>query len=126
MKLILFVEDNVTNRDGLVRLLQKRGYKVMVAGDGATAVSMAMELRPDLILMDISLPVLDGFASTRLIRASEKRSSRKAIPIIALTAHAMAEDRTSAEAAGCSDFETKPVNLQQLFSKISSYLAVST
>lgn len=122
MSHILIVEDNETNREGLSRLLVKRGHTVTSVEDGATAVSMALSIHPDLILMDLSIPVVDGFDATRLIRAAETKHGFKPITIIALTAHAMQQDRLKAKEAGCNDFETKPINITSLLSKISLYL----
>ena len=122
MKKILLVEDNATNRDGLVRLLEKHGFEVITAEDGATAVSMALAEKPDLILMDIGIPIIDGFEATRLIRDAETKAGTPPVPIIALTAHAMFQDRVTAKDAGCTDFETKPIKRDRLFSKISEYL----
>lgn len=120
MARILLVEDNEMNRDVLSRLLKRRGYEVVFAEDGGTAVRMALSEKPDLILMDISLPVMDGYEATRQIRADE---AGRALPIIALTAHAMTSDRDHAMAAGCSDFETKPVEFPRLLAKIESHLS---
>lgn len=119
---ILIVEDNETNREGLLRLLVKRGHKVTPAEDGATAVSLALSLHPDLILMDLSIPVVDGFDATRLIRGAEAQHGFKPIPIIALTAHAMQQDRVQAIEAGCNAFETKPIDIASLLNKLTLYL----
>ena len=116
MKLLL-VEDNEMNRDMLSRRLARRGYALVFAGDGAEAVAMAAAERPDLILMDMGLPVMDGWEATRRIKADP---ATQAIPIIALTAHAMAEDRDKALAAGCDDFDTKPVEIARLLGKIEA------
>jgi sigma-B regulation protein RsbU (phosphoserine phosphatase) len=119
MPKILLVEDNAANGDMLTRRLQRVGYEVVSAADGEVAVAMASSEVPDLILMDLSLPVLDGWAATRRIKDCDGTC---AIPIIALTAHAMSEDRERATDAGCDDYETKPVNLQRLLGKIESHL----
>src|SRR6266540_6937121 len=119
MAKILLVEDNEMNRDMLSRRLERRGYQVLIAEDGATGVSMARSEGPDLILMDMSLPVMDGWEATRQIKASPES---QAIPVIALTAHAMAGDEEKARSAGCNDYETKPVDLPKLLSKIEALL----
>lgn len=116
MATILIVEDNEMNRDMLSRRLQRRGYEVVVATDGAAGVEAASLHRPDLVLMDMSLPVLDGWEATRRIKGDPATS---AIPIIALTAHAMAGDREKAIQAGCDDYDTKPIELPGLLDKIS-------
>lgn len=119
MAKILLVEDNEMNRDMLSRRLMKRGYQVTLALDGQQGVDMARECSPDLILMDMSLPVLDGWeAAKRLKNMDETRG----IPIIALTAHAMTGDREKAVEAGCNDFDTKPVDLPRLLEKIEALL----
>ena len=119
MSLILLVEDNELNRDMLSRRLARKGYEVAVAVDGAQGVAMAKELAPALILMDMSLPVLDGWEATRQLKADENMSH---IPIIALTAHAMSEDRERALDAGCDDYDTKPVELPRLLEKIETLM----
>ena len=119
MPKILLVEDNEMNRDMLSRRLVRGGYEVAVAEDGARGVEMATSDRPDLILMDMSLPVIDGWEATRRIKASCR------IPIIALTAHAMATDRAKALEAGCDDYDTKPIELQRLLGKIEALLAAA-
>jgi CheY-like chemotaxis protein len=119
MARILLVEDNEMNRDMLSRRLEKRGHSILIAVDGAVGVELAKKEKPDLILMDISLPVMDGWEATRLIKADPALS---AIPIIALTAHAMVSDRDKALAAGCNDFDTKPVELPRLMGKIDALL----
>ena len=119
MYTILLVEDNEMNRDMLSRRLARRGYDVAIALDGAEGVRMARETRPDLILMDMSLPVLDGWEATRRIKAD---AETVAIPVIALTAHAMTDDEARARAAGCDDFDTKPVDLERLLAKIERWL----
>lgn len=116
---ILLVEDNETNRDMLSRRLLRRGFEVVMAYDGAQGVAMAQTEAPSLILMDMSLPVLDGWAATRQIKAL---ADTRTIPIIALTAHAMAGDREKALAAGCDEYETKPVEFQRLLGKIELLL----
>jgi CheY-like chemotaxis protein len=115
MTRILIVEDNETNRDMLSRRLMRRGYQVIMAVDGAEGVLMAHQELPDLILMDMSLPILDGWEATRQIRAN---AITQKIPVIALTAHAMAGDREKALAVGCNEYETKPVEFQRLLNKI--------
>jgi len=120
MPTILLVEDNELNRDMLSRRLARRGYDVDVAVDGREAVDKARERSPDLILMDMSLPVLDGWSATREIRAA---AATRATPIIALTAHAMADDRRKALDAGCDDFDTKPVEFGRLVEKIELLLS---
>jgi two-component system, cell cycle response regulator DivK len=118
MAKILLVEDNEMNRDMLSRRLERKGYVVVCALDGAQAVTMAQSEQPALILMDMSLPGLDGWEATRQIKAANKT-----IPIIALTAHAMASDEQKAKEAGCDDFDTKPVELARLLEKIEAQLA---
>ena len=119
MARILLVEDNEMNRDMLSRRLVKRGYDVVIAVDGEQGVAMARSEAPALILMDMSLPGLDGWEATRQIKAA---SETRAIPVIALTAHAMSGDREKAIAAGCDDFDTKPVDLARLLEKIEALL----
>jgi CheY-like chemotaxis protein len=119
MAKILLVEDNEMNRDMLSRRLLRRGYEVLVAEDGVAGVSMARSETPDLILMDMSLPVLDGWEATRQIKATPET---QAIPIIALTAHAMAGDEEKALGAGCDAYETKPVDLSRLLMKMETLL----
>lgn len=119
MTKILLVEDNEMNRDMLSRRLQRRGYEVLIAIDGEQGVAEAQSQAPDLILMDMSLPVLDGWEATRRLKAS---TDTKSIPIIALTAHAMSGDRDKALEAGCDDFDTKPVEFDRLLSKIEAML----
>jgi len=116
---ILLVEDNEMNRDMLSRRLERKGYEIMLAVDGGEGVAMAQSQQPDLILMDMSLPVLDGWEATRAIRAE---ASTRTIPIIALTAHAMDGERAKALEAGCNDFDTKPVDLARLLGKIEQLL----
>jgi two-component system cell cycle response regulator DivK len=119
MPKILLVEDNEMNRDMLARRLQKRGYELLLAVDGLLAVEMTQKERPDLVLMDMSLPGLDGWEASRRLKADPATAG---IPIIALTAHAMAEDREKALAAGCNEFETKPVDLTSLLAKMEALL----
>ena len=119
MTKILLVEDNEMNRDMLSRRLARAGYEVVIAEDGAQGVAMAMSSSPDLILMDMSLPVLDGWKATRRIKATPEL---RKIPIIALTAHAMATDRDKALKAGCDDYDTKPIELERLLGKIRTLL----
>ncbi|HEX2862748.1 MAG TPA: response regulator [Lacunisphaera sp.] len=119
MPKILLVEDNEMNRDMLSRRLEKRGYTLVMAVDGGAGVAMAKAEQPDLILMDMSLPVLDGWDATRQIKAD---AAAARIPIIALTAHAMESDRQKALEAGCDDFATKPVELHRLLLKIEELL----
>jgi len=119
MAKILLVEDNEMNRDMLSRRLERKNYEVVIAVDGAEGVAKAQSESPDLILMDISLPVIDGREATRRLKALP---ATQAIPIIALTAHAMAGDRDMALEAGCDDYETKPIDLPRLLDKIENYL----
>jgi len=120
MPRLLLVEDNELSRDMLSRRLARRGYEVLLAADGAQAVDVAIAERPDLVLMDLSLPVIDGWEATRRIkRAPETRG----IPVIALTAHAMASDAEQARAAGCDDVDTKPIDLERLLEKVERWLA---
>jgi CheY-like chemotaxis protein len=120
MPKILLIEDNEMNRDMLSRRLVKRGYEVAVALDGEQGVAMARSEPPALILMDMSLPGLDGWEATRQLKAMPET---RAIPVIALTAHAMSGDREKATAAGCDDFDTKPVELSRLLEKIEALLS---
>ena len=119
MKRILVVEDNELNREVLTRRLTKAGFQSAIAGDGATAVEMAKAELPDLILMDMNLPVLDGFDATRMLKASEKT---RAIPVIALTALVMPGDRERCLEAGCDDYDGKPVDFPSLLSKIQALI----
>jgi two-component system cell cycle response regulator DivK len=119
MPKILLVEDNEMNRDMLSRRLVKRGYEVAIAVDGEQGLTMARSEAPALILMDMSLPGMDGWEATRQIKAAAETRS---IPVIALTAHAMAGDREKAIAAGCDDFDTKPVDLPRLLQKIEALI----
>ncbi len=116
---ILLVEDNELNRDMLSRRLERKGYEIKMAVDGAQGVSMATELRPALILMDLSLPVMDGWEAIRRIKGNPETAT---IPIIALTAHARAEDEKTARDAGANDFDTKPIDLNRLVGKIEHLL----
>jgi two-component system, cell cycle response regulator DivK len=116
---ILLVEDNEMNRDMLSRRLQRKGYEVILALDGGQGLALAQEQAPDLILMDMSLPVLDGWEATRRLKA---QAETQAIPIIALTAHAMEGDRVKALEAGCDDYDTKPIELPRLLDKITVLL----
>jgi len=120
MPKILLVEDNEMNRDMLSRRLARRGYEVVVAVDGAEGLEKAFSESPDLILMDMSLPVIDGWEATRQIRQREEAGHR--LPVIALTAHAMAGDREKALGAGCDDYDTKPIELTRLLEKIETLL----
>ncbi|WP_019508830.1 response regulator [Pleurocapsa sp. PCC 7319] len=122
MPKILLVEDNEMNRDMLSRRLKRRGYEVVIAVNGADGVEMASSEVPDLILMDMSLPVMDGWEATKNIKAAPATGS---IPIIALTAHAMSGDREKALAAGCDDYDTKPIELSRLLIKIQSFVAAT-
>jgi len=119
MTKILLVEDNEMNRDMLSRRLLRKGYQVVIATDGQQGVEMAVADLPALILMDMSLPVLDGWEATRRIKADERT---RHIPIIALTAHAMQGDEVKAKEAGCDDYDTKPVELPRLLDKIQAQL----
>jgi len=119
---ILLVEDNEMNREMLSRRLVRRGFEVVIAVDGAEGVAKADSESPDLILMDMSLPVLNGWEATKKIRQTEKGKTAK---IIALTAHAMAGDREQAMAAGCNDYDTKPIELPRLLEKIDALLSKS-
>ena len=119
MPKILVVEDNEMNRDMISRRLARKKYEVLVAIDGGEGVVMARSEAPDLILMDMSLPVMDGWEATRQLKASPET---KAIPIIALTAHAMSGDREKAIGAGCDDYDTKPIELPRLLAKVEALL----
>jgi two-component system, cell cycle response regulator DivK len=122
MQTIMLVEDNEASRDALSRRLERRGYRVLPAGDGRQAVSIARTYGPDLILMDLGLPVLDGWDATRQLKQDDRT---RHIPIIVLSAHAMTNDRDMALAAGGDDFDTKPIRFQVLMGKIESLLAGS-
>ncbi len=119
MAKLLLVEDNEMNRDMLSRRLEKKGYEVVLAVDGEQGVAAARAQAPALILMDMSLPGIDGWEATRLLKAEP---ATRGIPVIALTAHAMAGDRERALAAGCDDFDTKPIDLPRLLGKIEALL----
>ena len=119
MPKVLLVEDNEMNRDMLSRRLQRKGFEVVMALDGAEGVAKAQSENPDLILMDMSLPVLSGWDATRSLKSDP---STRAIPVIALTAHAMESDRQKAKEAGCDDYDTKPINLPVLLKKIDDLL----
>ncbi len=118
MKLLL-VEDNEMNRDMLTRRLQRKGYEVVIAVNGREAIERAREDTPDLVLMDLSLPEVDGWEATRILKEDP---ATRSIPIIALTAHAMAGEKERALAAGCNDYDTKPIELPRLLSKIQRQL----
>ncbi len=119
MAKILLVEDNEMNRDMLSRRLERKGYQVLIAVDGEKGVAMAKSEHPDLILMDMSLPVIDGWEATRQLKADPEVRS---VPIIALTAHAMAGDRDKSLEAGCDDYDTKPIELKRLLEKMQVLL----
>ena len=119
MAKILLVEDNEMNRDMLSRRLVRNGHEVSIAVDGQKGVDMALSQIPDLILMDMSLPVIDGWEATRQIKAND---ATRGIPVIALTAHAMAGDREKAMEAGCEDYDTKPIEISRLLGKIAALL----
>ena len=120
---ILLVEDNEMNRDMLSRRLTRQGHEVLIAVDGAQGVAMAMQEKPEIVLMDMSLPVLDGWEATRRLKAD---AATAGIPIIALTAHALASDREQALAAGCDDYDTKPIELPRLLEKIGQLIEQRT
>ena len=120
MPRILIVEDDELNRDSLRRLLRRRGYEILLAVDGEEALTVAAAERPDVILMDMRLPGIDGWEATRRLKADP---ATRSLPIVALTAHAMASDRDRALAAGCDDYDTKPVELPRLIEKIDALLA---
>jgi CheY-like chemotaxis protein len=122
MPRLLYVEDNEMNRDMLSRRLQRRGFEVLIASNGEQGVVMAAAEKPDLILMDMSLPVLDGWQATRRLKAAP---DTRRIPIIGLTAHAMATDRDKCLEAGCDDYDTKPVELERLLEKIERLLGTA-
>jgi CheY-like chemotaxis protein len=119
MPRILLVEDNEMNRDMLSRRLQRRGYEVIIAVDGQQGVAMAQSESPDLVLMDMSLPLMDGWEVTRTLKGA---AETKHLPIIALTAHAMSTDRDKAMEAGCDDYDTKPIELPRLLGKMEALL----
>ena len=120
MTRILIVEDNEMNRDMLSRRLERKGYEILIAIDGQMGIEVARREQPDLVLMDMSLPVVDGWEATRRMKAEE---GLKHIPVIALTAHAMASDRDRALEAGCDDYDTKPIELPRLLAKMEALLA---
>jgi two-component system cell cycle response regulator DivK len=119
MRKILYVEDNADNIYMLTRRLTRRGFEVVIAGNGAEGIAMANEELPDLILMDLSLPVMDGWEATRQLKADP---ATRHIPVVALSSHAMAEDRARALSAGCDDYDTKPVDLPRLLGKIEALI----
>ena len=119
MTRILLVEDNEMNRDMLSRRLQRRGYEVVIAVDGQQGLAMARSEAPDLVLMDMSLPVIDGWEATRALKAADET---RRIPVIALTAHAMSTDRDRALEAGCDDYDTKPIELSRLLGKMEALI----
>jgi len=119
MSKILVVEDNEMNRDMLTRRLERKGFEVVIAIDGKAGIDMAASSNPDIILMDLSLPVIDGWEATRQIKANPATQS---IPVIALTAHAMAGDEQKALKAGCDNYDTKPIDLKRLLGKIDNLL----
>jgi len=123
MSKILLVEDNEMNRDMLSRRLIRRGYEVVIALDGESSLSLAESDGPDLILMDMSLPILDGWEATRRLKAAP---GTRHIPVIALTAHAMSSDRDKALEAGCDDYDTKPIELARLLEKIEALLPAAS
>ena len=120
MSKILLVEDNEMNRDMLSRRLTRKGFEVLIAIDGREAIDLAQSELPDLILMDMSLPVIDGWEATRRLKADQTTGG---IPIIALTAHAMSGDREKCQEAGCDDYDTKPIELQRLLEIMQKHLA---
>ena len=122
MTKILYVEDNPDNVYMLTRRLKKKGFELIIAGDGQEGIDKAIEESPDLILMDLSLPTMDGWTATAEIKKIDKV---KDIPIIALSAHAMPEHRDRAIKAGCSDYDTKPVDIKRLLSKMAQYIELS-
>jgi CheY-like chemotaxis protein len=119
MPRVLLIEDNELNRDMLSRRLRRKGYEDVVAEDGASGVSQARASRPDLVIMDLGLPVMDGWEATRLLKGAPETAT---VPIIALTAHAMPSERRRAMEAGCDDYDTKPVELDRLLGKIEALL----
>jgi len=120
MSRILLVEDNEMNRDMLKRRLERREFTVLVAVDGVQGVDMMKSEKPDIVLMDMSLPEMDGWTATRTVKADD---DIKNIPVIALTAHAMSGDREKAMEAGCDDYETKPIDFERLLGKIEKFLS---
>jgi CheY-like chemotaxis protein len=123
MPKILLVEDNEMNRDMLSRRLNRNGFDVVIAVNGREGVDLATSAKPDLILMDMSLPILDGWEATKLVKSNPETAE---IPVIALTAHAMVQDKERAMAAGCNEFDTKPIELPRLLEKINSLLRLTT
>ena len=121
MTKVLVVEDNEMNRDMLSRRLARRGFQVIFAVDGQQGVDLARSERPDIILMDMSLPVIDGWEATRRVKSDD---ATRGVPVIGLTAHAMAGDREKAIEAGCDDYDTKPVELERLIGKMERLLGV--
>ncbi len=119
MATLLLVEDNEMNRDMLSRRLMRRGFEIIIAVDGRQGVEMTQKMKPDLVLMDMSLPVMDGWSATRLLKEDPATAL---IPVIGLTAHAMAGDRQKCLEAGCDDYETKPVEFTRLVEKIEQHL----
>ena len=119
MARLLYVEDNEMNRDMLARRLRRRGFEVLIAADGEEGLAMVAAEKPDLVLMDMSLPVLDGWEATRRLKAAPATAT---IPVIGLTAHAMATDRDKCLEAGCDDYDTKPVEIERLLGKIERLL----
>ena len=119
MPRVLLVEDNEMNRDMLSRRLQRRGYDVIIAVDGQQGVAMAQSEIPDLVLMDMSLPIIDGWEATRTLKGT---AETKHIPVIALTAHAMSTDRDKAMEAGCDDYDTKPIEFSRLLGKMEALI----
>jgi two-component system, cell cycle response regulator DivK len=119
MPKILIVEDNVENRDSLSRRLQRRGYEVLMAEDGKVGLAMAQAEKPDLVLMDMNMPELDGWEATRQLKAA---ADTQGLPVIALTAHAMSGDRDRAIGVGCADYHTKPVDFPKLLAQIEAIL----
>ncbi|MBA4118956.1 MAG: two-component system response regulator [Candidatus Puniceispirillum sp.] len=120
MARILLVEDNEMNRDMLSRRLVRQGYEVLLAFDGEEGVAKTIQEKPDLVLMDMSLPKMDGWQATRVLKSQEET---RTIPVIALTAHAMVEDREKALEAGCDDFDTKPIELERLLNKMKALIS---
>lgn len=116
---VLLIEDNEMNRDMLSRRLERKGYRIVTAEDGRQGVELAGQIQPDIILMDLSLPVLDGWEATRILKGSARTGH---IPVIALTAHAMKSDEEKAYQAGCDDFDTKPVVLDRLLEKMRRFV----
>jgi CheY-like chemotaxis protein len=123
MPRVLLIEDNEANRDMLSRRLTRRGYQISIATDGRQGIAAAQAEQPDLILMDMSLPEIDGWEVTRLLKSQQ---ATRHIPVIALTAHAMVSDRQRALEVGCDDYDTKPVELSRLLSKMTSLLERET